>query len=87
MIIDIPFYIFVIFIIVILLGIGISFLGYFTFMLFKKVRKTLKFVADCGMDIDDLDERIDRRFVLLLKSDELFKSHIEKRIMNEKKGE
>lgn len=52
------------------------------FVKFKQeIKEIIKALIGSTMDRDDLEEYVQRRFVLLLKDDELFRKHVEERIM------
>lgn len=69
----------------ILLGIAIMAIAILLYRWLKYIIKFLNILQEAGMTKDDLTEMIDRRFVLMLKDDRLFRRHIEREIVTTKK--
>lgn len=61
--------------------IGVILIAYHFFKFKNDMKAFVKMVMEFGMDKDDLRELVQREFVLMLKDDELFKKHIENKVM------
>lgn len=79
--IDVPFAVLSTLVVALVSLIGVLYIGY----KLLKMRRYLETLVDAlqkyAMDRAELKEYVQRQFVLLLKDDELFKKHIEERMM------
>jgi len=81
MIIDIPLTLLTTLIVSLLALIGVMFLLYKLLKFRSFIFSMLDAIQSTAMTRDDLQEYVQRQFILLLKDDRLFRHHVEKRIL------
>lgn len=85
MIIDIPLTLVLMSAGIILALIGLAVIGWFLIKYIQRVTAYIDLLQEYGMNKDELIEMVQRQFVILLKDDELFRKHITKRVMSDKR--